>query len=116
MNLEPGAAALAFLVGEDLWFATLLGRQPMTNQTGSDTIYSLIRMAAWQAAFSHGLLWAQEYGPTDLAYVIRGRPVRFDQYLMDENMPRLQIDGTKGGRVRLTHSGAALNVLLNEGM
>lgn len=92
LDLERGVAALTFLVGDDVRFATFLARQLMTGAVGADSIYLLIQRAARRTAFSHGRLWEQKYGPVVFAHVIQERRAPFDRLLTDQNANLLDVD------------------------
>jgi len=92
LNLELGVSALAFLVGDDVRFATFLARQLLDGKVGDGGIHSLVKEAAVRTSFSHGMLWGQQYGPTVLAHVILEWSVSFDHRLTDKNRAPLDVD------------------------
>lgn len=92
LDLERGVAALSFLVGDDVRFATFLARQLMTGAVGADSVYLSIQRAAMRTAFSHGQLWGQKYGPVVFAHVILERSAPFNWHLTDQNRQLLEVD------------------------
>lgn len=92
LELERGVAALTFLVGDDVRFATFLARQLMTGAVGADSVYLLLQRAARRTAFSHGRLWEEKYGPAVFAHVIQEWSAPFDRRLTDQNRQPLDVN------------------------